>query len=331
MAIGSGMGGQCGIAPETVYGTYVAPSRFLEVESAPFEYTPEFTTTAGIAAGRTGMLFSRRQATTRQVSGSLSLEVATTKMGMLLQQLMGTSVTPVQQATTAAYLQRHTLNGDSLGKSLSIQLGLPRTTGVVDPYTYVGAKVTKAEFAAAVGETLKMSLDFDARDLVQQTLAAASIPALTPFHWAQSAVKIGSTYGSETAVDGVTEASVSIERAMKTDRFYMGNNGLKAEPITNDLIQVTGSLSVDYLDKATFVDKFLANEGFSLVWEFLGATIAGAHRETFRIKLPKVALDNGVPALDGLDVISGAFPFTAYLDGTNPHAEIDYISTDVAV
>ena len=31
MAIGSGLGGQFGVAAETTYGTYVPPAHFLEV------------------------------------------------------------------------------------------------------------------------------------------------------------------------------------------------------------------------------------------------------------------------------------------------------------
>jgi hypothetical protein len=48
-------------------------------------------------------------------------------MGLLLQALMGTTVTPVQQVATAAYLQTHTL-ADTAGKSLTIQKGVPLTT-----------------------------------------------------------------------------------------------------------------------------------------------------------------------------------------------------------
>jgi len=329
MAIGSGLGGQCGIAPETTYGTAVAPTQFLEVESAPFELAREYTDTAGIAAGRTGKQFSRRQPTTRQASGSIALEVATSKMGLLFQHLMGPTVTPTVSGT--GFLQRHVL-GDSLGKSLTVQLGIPRTTGVVDAYTYTGAKVTKAEFSAGVGESLKASFEFDSRDQVTQTLAAASIPTLKPFHWAQATLKLGSSVATVAAVDGVTEVSLSIERAMKTDRFYMGNSGVKAEPITNDLIEVTGSITADNVDKATFVDRFLNNDGFALVWEFLGAQIgAGPTRETLRFELPKVALDGGLPQLEGLDVVSGSFPFTAYVEAGSPHAAIDYITTDSTI
>ena len=332
MAIGAGLGGQCGVAPETTYGTYVAPTRWLEVESAPFEFAPQFTETSGIAAGRTGMLASRRQATTRQGSGSLALEVTTTKMGLLLQQLMCTTVTPVQQGATPAYLQTHTLNGDAAGKSMSVQVGIPRTNGTPDAYTYVGAKVTKGSFSAGVGETLKASLELDVRDMATQTLSAATIPTLTPFHWSQAALKIGTTYGSEAAVDGVSEVSIDIERKMKVDRFYMSSSAsIKSEPITNDLVEVSGTIKADYLDKATFVDKFLGNTGFSLVWEFVGAQISGSYYETLRFKLPKVFLDGAVPQLEGLDVVSGEFPFKAYLDGTNPHAVIEYISIDTVV
>lgn len=332
MAIGAGLGGQVGFAPESTYGTFVAPSNFIEVESAPFEFAPEFTETSGIAAGRTGMLASRRQATTRQGSGSLEAEVTTKGFGALFQQLMGTTVTPAQQGATTAYLQTHTLNGDAAGKSLSIQLGIPRTTGVVDAYTYVGAKCIKGTFSAGVGETLKANLEFDVRDMVSQTLGAAAISATAlPFHWGQSVLKVGATYGAEAAVDGVSEVEVEVARAVKDDRFYMGGGGVKAEPITNDLIEVSGSLTVDYLDKATFVDRFMSNTGFSLVWEFTGAVIQGAYSEKLRFKFPKVFLDGGVPQLEGLDVVSGEFPFKAYLDGANPHAVIEYISTDVTL
>src|SRR4051794_13964428 len=100
MAIGSGLGAQVGIAPEVTYGTYVAPTKFVEFTKESLALQKTTAQSAGIAAGRLVALSSRRVVTQRQASGSLEMEVTTKGMGTLLQTLMGTSVTPVQQATT---------------------------------------------------------------------------------------------------------------------------------------------------------------------------------------------------------------------------------------
>lgn len=108
MAIGSGLGAQLGIAPETTYGTYVAPTKFIEFTKESLVLKKTTAQSAGIAAGRLLALSSRRVLTRREASGSIDLEVTNKGMGLLLQALMGTTVTPVQQGAGPAYLQTHT-------------------------------------------------------------------------------------------------------------------------------------------------------------------------------------------------------------------------------
>lgn len=328
MAIGSGLGAQLGISAESSYGTFVAPAKFIEFTKESLVLKKTTAQSAGIAAGRLLALSSRRVLTRQEVSGSVDLEVTNKGMGLLLQALMGTTVTPVQQAASAAYLQTHTL-ADTAGKSLTIQKGVPLTTGSVTDKTFLGCKVTSAEFACEVGGMLTSSYEFDGKTCDEaQTLATASYPSMSVFHFGQMAVKTG-TFGGETARDGVRKVSVKVERPQAVERFYAGQAGLKKEPISNDQVKITGSLETDYID--TVLDDLHTSDGAtSLVWEFTGPLIASTYFETFRITLPAVRFDEGPPVVDGFDVIKPTFNFTGLYDGTN-QPKIEYMSTDITL
>jgi hypothetical protein len=328
MPIGSGLGAQMGIAPEVTYGTYVAPTRFIEFTKESLVLKKTTAQSAGIAAGRLLALSSRRVLTRREASGSIDLEVTNKSMGVLLQALMGTSVTPVQQAATAAYLQTHTL-ADTAGKSLTIQKGVPLTTGVVTKKNFLGCKVTSAEFSCEVGGMLTGSFEIDGKDCEETSaLAAASYSAMSPFHFGQMAVKVGA-FGTETALDGIRKVSCKIERPQETERFYAGQSGLKKEPISNDQVKITGNLESDYV--ATTLDDLHTSDGAtSFVWEFVGPLIAATHFETFRVVLPAIRLDEGPPVVDGFGVVKPTFNYVGLFDGTNP-VKIEYMSADITL
>lgn len=328
MAIGSGLGAQLGIAAESTYGTFVAPTKFIEFTKESLAFKKTTAQSSGIAAGRMLALSARRVLTRKEVTGSIDLEITNKSMGLLLQALMGTSVTPVQQGATTAYLQTHTL-ADTAGKSLSIQKGVPLTSGTVTDKSFLGCKVTSGEFSCGVGEMLTGSFEFDGRDCDEgQTLAAASYSNMSPFHFGQMALKTG-TYGAETALDGIRKVTCKIERPQDVDRFYANQSALKKEPISNDLVKISGTLETDYV--ATTLDDLHTSDGAtSLVWEFIGANIASTYYETFRITLPAVRLDEGPPVVDGFGVVKPSFNFTGLYDGTN-QPKVEYISTDTTV
>jgi hypothetical protein len=328
MAIGSGLGAQIGISAESTYGTFVAPAKFVEFTKEGLALKKTTAQSAGIAAGRLMALSTRRVVTRREAQGTLEMEVSNKGMGLLLQTLMGTSVTPVQQGATAAYLQTHTL-ASVAGKSLTIQKGVPLTTGTVTDKSFVGCKITSGEFSCGVGEMLTSSFEIDGKDCDEaQTLAAASYSAMSPFHFGQMALKTG-TFGAETALDGIRKVSCKIERPQDVERFYANQAALKREPIENDQVKITGSLESDYV-ATTLDDLHTSDGGTSLVWEFVGPLIASTFFETFRITLPVVKLDEGPPTVDGFGVVKPTFNFTGLYDLTNL-PKIEYISTDVTL
>ena len=328
MAIGSGLGAQVGIAAESSYGTFVAPTKFIEFTKESLALQKTTAQSAGIAAGRLVPLSSRRVVTQRQASGSLEMEVTNKGMGVLLQTLMGTTVTPVQQAATSAYLQTHIL-ADVVGKSLVIQKGVPLTTGTVTDKTFLGCKVISAEFSCEVGGMLLATFEIDAKDCDEtQTLSVATYPAMSPFHFGQMSVKTGA-YGTETALDGIRKVSLKIERPQAVERFYAGQSGLKKEPISNDQVKITGSLETDYVATA-LDDLHTSDAATSLVWDFTGPLIAAANPERITFKVPAIRIDDAPPTVEGFDVVKPTFNFTGLYDGTNP-TQLEYRSTDITL
>lgn len=120
-----------------------------------------------------------------------------------------------------------------------------------------------------------------------------------------------------------------MERPQDTERFYANQSALKKEPISNDLVKITGSLETDYV-ATTLDDLHTSDAATSLVWEFVGPLIASTYFETFRITLPAVKLDEGPPSVDGYGVIKPTFNFTGLYDATNL-PKIEIISTDTTV
>ena len=329
MAIGSGLAASLGVAPETTFGTYVAPARWYEFSTESLTKTKNVVQFDGLAGGRYGSLGSRRVMTTTAGSGSWDMQVTNSKMGLLLQHLMGSSTAPVVQGATSAYLLTCAF-GDNLGKSLTIQKGVPDTTGVVRPYTFRGAKVLSGEFKCGVDESLIMTTEIDAQIGASEveTLAAPTYPtSIAPFHFGQMNVKLG-TFGSEAAVTGVRGVSVKIERPSKVDRYYANAAGLKAEQLINDQPNITGTIDTDFVTKADFADRFASDSSTSLIIEWVGPIIASTYAQTFRIKLPLTFFEDATPQVGGPDVVQPSFSFTTLADGTNPIATLEYQSTD---
>lgn len=331
MAVRSGIAGQVGIAAESTYGTYVAPTKFVYVNKADLKKVKNVEQgQAASGAGRLIELSSHRVTTTKAAEGSLEFELVNKTMGLLMQSLMGTSVTPVQQGATAAYLQTHTL-ADNFGKALTVQVGIPDLSGTVNPYSYLGCKVKGADFSFELDKIATVTLDLDARDVTEaQTLSAASFStSVRPFVGTDGTFKIG-TYGAEASVSGVTKVNVKIERPLYTDGFYFGQSGLKGEPVQNGPVKISGTITANLLDKTVFADKFAADTGFSLVLELVGPLIASTYYHTFRIALPACYLDGDTPTLEGQEIVSGDFPFVCLYDGTNL-PKIEIISTDTSL
>lgn len=326
----SGLGAQLGLGTESTYGTAVTVARFLPFNSESFKLQKQFIESRGLRAGRMFQSSGLTIATTKDVNGGFALEVPNKGFGLLLNQLHGNTVTPVQQGGTAAYLQTHDIGTtDPASKSMTVQVGRPDVGGTVRAFTYKGVKVTGVTFTIDTGGTLIADFACDGRDEDTATgLTSASYASgLVPFTFQQGTVTVGGVSAGSVLATGT---SIALTYPYKTDRYYLGNTGLKNQPLTNDYLSGEATLNVDFADLNLYT-LFTAGTIASVTLTFQGALIASTYYETLTITMPACQFRGDTPTVDGPDVLNQSFPVKVLDNNTNPPVTITYQSVDTSL
>jgi len=324
----TGLGSQLGVATETTYGTAVTTNRWFEFRGEGINLQNQYLQSQQLRAGRMFTNSTRRVITVRDAAGTFDIEVPNQSFGVLLNQLHGNTVTPVQQGATTAYLQTHDIGTtDSTAKSLTVQVGRPTTAGVVTPYTYSGGKVTGLTFACTINEWLTANLQMDFKDeaVTTPTLATAAYPtALRGFTFVGGTLTLGGT-----AVAQVRAATVPLTQSMDTGRWYFGTNR-KATPLLNAYQSANATMDVDYLDQTLYA-QYLSGTPATLVLDFVGNVISGAYSEELKITIDQAQVVGDTPNASGPGILTQSVPFVALDGGTNPPVRITYQSVDVSL
>lgn len=343
MPTGSGLDAQLGFAAETTWGTAVTPVRFMEFVSESLSMTPSWLEPSALRTGTKHKRAGRVRQSRRSVGGDVVFEHATKGMGLFWKHALGsTVVSPSQIASTIAYSQRHT-PGDFRGLGLTCQVGRPEpSTGTVRPFTYNGLKVGAWTFSLRDQEIPQMSLTLDGRDeTVATALAVASyISGTSVFDFSQFTLKLGgtvSTVGGNTTVTGgvaaatiINEFTISGENPMATERFGIGNAGLKAEQLENGTPTLTGSLGAEF-NRAELYDAFANNTTQAIELEGVGPLIVAGHNFRLRLTLPACKIKSAAPNVGGADLVSMSSGFEVYHDEVNPPIQVELISTDTTL
>ena len=312
---------------ETVYGTGVTPDQFLEFNSEGLERKNEIMRSNALGGGSLHLRRGSRSVVSgRWGEGSIEMDVVTNGMGRIIRNLLGGTPTIAQQAATPAYLQTHTL-GSLLGKSLTIQKQLrDESDVVVGTFTFEGSKFTSGEFKIDKKGKLVLSLTVDAEDVTTATAAASpSLTATKTFHYRQGSLSIG---GVPAAL--VQSASVKVDRKMDTDRYHLGNAGVKAEPLVNDFPDVTGGLSAEFAS-LDYYTLFVNDTPAELELDFTGDVIDGAYNEQLTITVPEIRLTGETPKVGGPGLVLVNHPWEAQWDGSSADMVIALMSTDTAI
>lgn len=259
--IASGLAGQLVIAEEVTYGTYVAGTRGFEFTEESLQFEREQIESMGIRAGR--RIQSRFAQGVQRVAGDVTLELSPQGMGLLFKHIMGTS------NTTGAGPYVHTSSPGPLdGKSLSVQVGRPFSTGTVQSFSILGTKITQAEISAAVNEYAMMTLSlYGNHEDTGQTLATAAYPTLTPFVFTQGVLTVA---GSGVDVRNFT---LTIDNALIVDRHFIRATTPERskEPLEGGYRQVTGSFESDF-ESLTAYNRFISGTTAAMVLTFTSGT-----------------------------------------------------------
>lgn len=314
---------QLGLGEESTWATAVTPTRFVEFVSDTMERENVIATSNGIRSGHRYGGQGRRVAR-HQAAGSITAEISRTGFGVFFEYLLGA----VNSVNTVGTVWTHTITpGSLLGKSLTLQKGVQKADGTVQAFTYPGSKIVAAELSVAQDGLLMCTFDVDAQQEVTGTaLASATYATPVVFTYSEGTLK----------KDGVAVASVRsvpslrIQNNLLTERFFLGNTGLKAEQINVPFDEISGSLDVEFRNLTDFYNAFAADTALTLVLEFVGGVIEGAHNYTFRVTINNARIEGETPKVTGPELVYQTVPFVGIDHATLPAVEIVYKTTDTA-
>lgn len=332
------MGGslaQFGIAKETTYGTPVAVSKFYEIDKEGVTGKYDRVQADGLSASRFDRA-DRFVVAPKGAEGDIELEVLSRGFGDWLSFMFGSVTTAAAEDETTVYVHTAT-PGSMTGRSFTAQVGRPRTDNTIVPWTYDGGKVTKWELSNSVDEMLKVSLSLDfahesnpASPSGALALQTVSLP---------SGAEVLSWQGGKITIGGVevdvTEVSISVDNALKVDRYFIRQNTNKKEQVEDGKRKIEVSFKTDYDNDTLNALVRAANAAgaqTSFEAEWVGLNLAGD--TTFpglKVTIPSLRLDEGAPNVDGPSMLEQSFSAVGLDNGTDPAISVAYTSTDATV
>ena len=296
MTVGTGIGGQVGFAEESTYGTAVTVTKFVEVDEWTMKKVPNWMRSSGVRAGQLMQRSEDALIGTADVSGGLVMDLTAKNVAMLFEHALGGTA-----VTTGAGPYTHTMSpGDKLGKSLTMQGGLPDVGGTVRPFTASGVKVQGFELSWSRDEWLKLTLDLLGKDLVTATaLATASYTSSNPaYGWPHVTVTIG-------GADFVAQTGTVRYNQPLTTRFP-GGQATTEEPLQGSQVEATLELTGWFEDLTHYARVIDGSEA---------AVVVTVERGTNSVTIDGNArFMDGQPELSGFDVIEQ--PLTAEFTAT---------------
>lgn len=321
MAIRSGLDGQFGMVAESTYGTYVAPTRFLEIADESLDLVQENIESAGIRASTRVLRSDRYARNAKGAAGSTSFEVHSKGFGLLLKHSLGQNTISTPGGGTNT--RDHTcVLADPHGLMCTVQIGRPDVSGTVQPFSYLGGKVTGFEFSNDVDGALMLSTDWDFQSVTTaQSLATASFAASTELlYYSGGTVTVG---GSSV---NVKDISIKVDTGLDTERYFIRNSTSKLEPEIAKLAEIEGEMTVEFTDLTQYARVTGSTAAVVALWE--GSTIETTFKYGVQITLQACRFDEGTVNLKGPEILEQKLKFKALYDGTNPPISVRYRTTD---
>lgn len=340
MGVGSGIGASLGIGAESTAGTIASITRWLEFNSESLKSTKVVVQGQGLRGGGLHPRRSRRAVVGSDAGGDVTLDLATNGMGLLLKAMLGSSTSAVLTGT--AYQQIH-IPGSLIGNSLTVQKLVPELDGDLKAFTYNGAKVTSWTLTFGKDSIATLSVTFDAWDETVATAAGTPSYSATAnvFGFADLSLIVGGTVSTTsglasvsggTAIAGVTGGTITYSTGIRAGSDNRYANG-KVEQVQNAWRGVTGTLNVDFIDRAAVYDLYDADTSVALKVAFTRSDtpITGATYPAIDFLVPSITFDGETPAVGGPDVVSLSAPWTGLDDGTNATVQVRVVTSDATI
>lgn len=293
MAPKSGLAAQLGVKAETTWGTFVAPTRFYPLISESLTEEIDRIESEGIIAGARVLRSEQWAAGNVDVGGDIQTELYQQGMGALLKACFGAV------STSGAGPYTHTFTpGDLTDDHLSVQVGKPDVAGTVQPFSFVGMKVTDWELAMEAGGLVTLSTSLVGKSLAtSESLATASYGtgAATPFTFKHASATIAG------GAANVKKLTISGSNGLDTDRRFIGSE-YRAEPLEAELREYGGTVDLEF-ENLTQYNQFRNANEVALV-----STISAGASASLTTTM-NVRFDGATPEVDGKGIVQLSAPY----------------------
>lgn len=304
MALKSGLAAQLGVKAETTWGTFVAPTRFYPLISESLTEEIARLESEGIIAGARVLRSEQWAAGNVDVGGDIQTELYQQGMGALLKACFGAV------STSGAGPYTHTFTpGDLTDDHLSVQVGKPDVAGTVQPFSFVGMKVTDWELAMEAGGLVTLSTSLVGKSLAtSESLATASFGtgAATPFTFKHASATIAG------GAANVKKLTIKGSNGLDGDRRFIGSEYL-AEPLEADLREYSGTVDLEF-ENLTQYNRFRNADEVALV-----STISAGASASLTTTM-NVRFDGATPEVDGKGIVQLSAPYKCIGTSTDASA-----------
>lgn len=325
MSIRTGLASQVGIGDETTYGTYATPTRFVEFSDESMKLDQEVAEAPGLRATNRVQRTDRVRLNRTGASGDVTFCVQSKGFGLFVKHALGKAgVITTHSGGTNAKDHTYTL-GDPFGLAYTYQKGVPDVSGTVQPFSYLGTKMTGWELSNSVDQFLMFKASQFAQDeTTGQALASASYPSGTveDLYYSDGAANIASSSVS------ISDITITGNAALNTSRRFLRSSTLTKEPLITGMYEITGTCTMEF-DGLTQYARFTAGTIGQLDVSWTAPTaIESTIYPKLTVTLPKVIFTGGTPVVTGPNVVQLTTPFKALYDGSTEPITIVYVSAD---
>lgn len=292
---------------ESTFGTAVVVDRFHEIlEGENLERKQTVLQPAGIRPNLWYPLGVNRIIGREWGEGSVAMEVTASGFGRWFHHMLGDG-TAAADGTAGAYIHTYT-PGSLVGKSLTIEKAVMDSAGSAHPFTFEGCKIPEWELQVSNDGFCILTVGINAERVTEGTaVTTANYGTAAPFNFSQAALtKDG------TAIAGVTDFSVKGVNPLAVDRWYLGSSTVHAEPLEQGFREISGKLTADFIDMATFYNAFKADTSLSLVCTFTGPDIVTGKPAKLIVTLADVRFTGETPKIASAGYSVLDVPFEAY-------------------
>lgn len=348
MGTGAGVCSQFGYKLESVFGTPVTVDTFhRHVSVGGNGLDPVRVLDEGLGGC---VLVPQADRFTEQASAvmrEVELNASARKLGQILKVMLASAASPTQLGATAIYRQIHS-NGETAGKSLTVQFGFPEhtVTATNRPHTIRGAKIMRWELAQALNDILKLRFTLlGVAEATATALASAAYTAAETYGFKNFSAKIGGTptFGSGlwsiadgAQILGCRGATVRGSLALREDPFFSGGAGVMSEQLANGFQAYDGDLDTEFHSRTQLYDVFAANTTTALQFTWTGTDADGGNNVKLDAIMPfcKLTSPGGNPSVSGPGALGARTGFRVFGDPsslTNPAIQLVYDSRDTAL